>query len=105
VPVSFSGGFVIDPDSRDQPVIPPSFLGLSHEWPYVEEMSTQPKYMEMMNYLTSFGTGPLSVRVGGGSTDIQDFVPPDAVWDSLAALTKGTGARGRARGAPRGSGR
>lgn len=93
VPVSFSGGFVIDPDSRDQPVIPPSFLGLSHEWPYVEEMSTQPKYMEMMNYLTSFGTGPLSVRVGGGSTDIQDFVPPDAVWDSLAALTKGTGAK------------
>ncbi|GBF91995.1 hypothetical protein Rsub_04719 [Raphidocelis subcapitata] len=93
LPVSFSGEFAIDPDSRDQPVIPPSFLGISHEWPYAEEMSTQPKYMEMMNYLSSFGSGPINVRVGGGSTDIQDFVPPDAVWDSLAALNKGTGAK------------
>jgi hypothetical protein len=85
--------FTIDVDSRDQPAIPQSFLGLSHEWPYVEEMSSQPKYMEFMNYLTSFGSGPMVVRIGGGSTDIQDFVPSDAVWDSLAKLHKGTGAK------------
>jgi hypothetical protein len=74
-------------------VIPKSFLGLSHEWPHVEEMSTQPRYMDLVNYLTSFGGGPINVRVGGGSTDIQDFVPSSEVWDSLAALHKGTGAQ------------
>ncbi len=83
----------MDVDSRDQPVIPQSFMGLSHEWPYVEEMSTQPKYTDTLNYLTSFGNGPVNVRVGGGSTDIQNFVPPANVWDSLASLNKKTGAK------------
>jgi len=68
-------------------------MGISHEWPYVEEMSTQPRYMDVVKYLTSFGSGPLNVRVGGGSTDIQNFVPPPNVWDSLAKFSKETGAK------------
>lgn len=82
-PATTSATASIDVDSRDLPVIPQSFMGLSHEWPYVEEMATQPKYMDMLNYLTSFGSGPLSIRVGGGSTDIQNFVPAKAVraWE------------------------
>ncbi|KAI8467768.1 MAG: hypothetical protein J3K34DRAFT_480182 [Monoraphidium minutum] len=92
-PVAASATALIDVDSRALPVIPQSFLGLSHEWPYVEEMSTQPKYMDLLNYLASFGGGPVSVRVGGGSTDAQDFVPSPEVWQSLADLHRGTGSK------------
>lgn len=72
---TYSASFQIDVDSQDFPVIPKSFLGISHEWPNVEDMPRQPKYMELMKWLSSFGSGPLVVRIGGGSTDKQNFVP------------------------------
>lgn len=76
---SFTATAKINLDTLDLPKIPKSFLGLSHEWPYVEEMSTQPKYMDMLNYLSSFGGGPINIRIGGGSTDKQEFVPAPKV--------------------------
>jgi hypothetical protein len=92
-PVKFTSAVDIDVDRRDLPRIPQSFLGISHEWPYVEELSNQPSYMEILKLLSSYGGGPMIVRVGGGSSDLQTFVPGKNVWDSLNRLHKATGAK------------
>jgi hypothetical protein len=52
-----------------------------------------PAYTDLLNKLSSFGGGPIVVRVGGGSTDHQTIVPPAYVWDSLNRLHAATGAR------------
>lgn len=73
--------------------VPQSFMGISHEWPHVEEMADQPKYADMLKYLSSFGGGPLSIRIGGGSTDMLSTVPGPEVWSSLKRLHEATGAK------------
>lgn len=72
-------------------MIAQSFMGLSHEWPYIEEMSDIPQYVDIIKLLQSYGSGPLSLRIGGGSTDMQKTVPGPAVWDALSKLHKATG--------------
>lgn len=66
--------------------------GISHEYPYVEELSVIPSYVAAIRLLQSYGSGPLSVRVGGGSTDFQTVVTPEFVLKSLQKLHELTGA-------------
>jgi hypothetical protein len=81
---------VLDVDKLG-PIIPQSFMGFSHEWPYVEEMHDIPQYVDVIKLLQSYGSGPLSLRIGGGSTDMQKTVPGPAVWEALSKLHKATG--------------
>eukprot|EP00878_Enallax_costatus_P015471 GHUV01016205.1.p1 GENE.GHUV01016205.1~~GHUV01016205.1.p1 ORF type:complete len:352 (+),score=61.74 GHUV01016205.1:183-1238(+) len=71
--------------------IPQSFMGFSHEWPYVEELYDVPQYLSIIKMLQSFGSGPLVLRVGGGSTDKQVTVPEPRVWQALSKLHEATG--------------
>lgn len=77
----------------DQPLleIPQSFLGLSHEWTHVEEINNIPAYKDVINLLTSYGSGPMVMRVGGGSTDKQARVFPSYVYEALAQVHEETG--------------
>lgn len=87
---AFSSVHMLDVNQPGR-VIPQSFMGFSHEWPYVEELYTIPQYMEIIKLLQSYGSGPLVLRVGGGSTDKQDFVPGQQVWQALSKLNAATG--------------
>lgn len=90
MPASFSAVSVLDVDKLG-PIIPQSFMGMSHEWPYVEEMADIPQFTDVIKLLQSYGSGPLSLRIGGGSTDSQKTVPGPAVWEALSKLHKATG--------------
>jgi len=90
MPAAFSAVSVLDVD-KPGPIIPQSFMGFSHEWPNVEEMFDIPQYVDVIKFLQSYGSGPLSLRIGGGSTDLQKTVPGPAVWDALTKLHKATG--------------
>lgn len=72
--------------------IPQSFLGLSHEWTHVEELNNIPGYKDIINMLTQYGSGPMVIRVGGGSTDKQARVFPQYVYDALRQVYEDTGA-------------
>jgi hypothetical protein len=79
----------------DQPLlqIPQSFLGISHEWTHVEEINNIPGYKDIIRLLTSYGSGPLNIRIGGGSTDKQAYVFPQYVYDALRQVHEETGAQ------------
>jgi hypothetical protein len=77
----------------DQPLlqIPQSFLGISHEWTHVEEINNIPGYKDIIRLLTSYGSGPFNIRIGGGSTDKQAYVFPQYVYDALRQVHEETG--------------
>jgi hypothetical protein len=79
----------------DQPLlqIPQSFLGISHEWTHVEEINNIPGYKDIIRLLTSYGSGPFNIRIGGGSTDKQAYVFPQYVYDALRQVHEETGAQ------------
>jgi len=58
-------------------------MGISHEWTYIEELNNIPGYKDILKMLASYGSGPLIIRVGGGSTDRMNWVQPDYVYDAL----------------------
>lgn len=91
-PPSFNALVTLDP-STNYGVIPQSFMGISHEWPFVEELAARPEYIALVRKMGSFGNGPPIVRVGGGSTDKLTAVPPQKVWDALAKLYREADAR------------
>eukprot|EP00775_Hariotina_reticulata_P005367 gene5367-5602_t len=66
-------------------------MGFSHEWPYVEELHTIPQYTSIIKMLQSYGSGPLVLRIGGGSTDKLTTVPGQDVWHALSELHKDVG--------------
>jgi len=68
----------------------PSFLGISHEWVDVSEL-VDPEAIQLLKDLAAYGTGPLVLRVGGGSTDLQKQVPDGSVWDTLRQLNQEIG--------------
>lgn len=72
--------------------IPSSFLGMSHEWTNIEELNHGGSYLQLLKDLTAYGSGPLVVRVGGGSTDRLTTVPPQSTWVALKELHDATGA-------------
>jgi hypothetical protein len=72
-------------------VIPQNFMGFSHEWTHVEELYDIPQYPNILRLLASWGSGPIVLRVGGGSTDKLVTVPDAHVWESLRNLNLATG--------------
>lgn len=74
--------------------IPSSFLGISHEWTNVEELNHGGTYLQLLQDLTAYGSGPLILRVGGGSTDKRTEVLPQSTWVALKELHEATGERG-----------
>jgi hypothetical protein len=66
---------------------------LRAEWPYVEELWDIPQYVDVIKRLQSYGSGPLVLRVGGGSTDKLVTVPEPHVWEALSKLYRATGMR------------
>lgn len=72
-------------------VIPQSFLGVSHEWPFVEDLAYEESYIKLFKKLQSYGAGAPVLRVGGGSTDKLNIVPPSAVYSALTTLHRRTG--------------
>jgi hypothetical protein len=83
----------IDPLARTYPKIPQSFMGLSWEWTNLTDCLIQPRLPEMLNYLTSFGGGPLLIRIGGSSTDDANFTQPAEVFQAMTKIHYATGAR------------
>eukprot|EP00878_Enallax_costatus_P009834 GHUV01010268.1.p1 GENE.GHUV01010268.1~~GHUV01010268.1.p1 ORF type:complete len:631 (+),score=180.97 GHUV01010268.1:56-1948(+) len=81
--------------SMDQELlqIPQSFLGISHEWTHVEELNNIPGYKDILNMLTQYGSGPMIIRVGGGSTDKLTTIPPQYVYQALAQVYNEIGAQ------------
>jgi hypothetical protein len=59
----------------------------------VEDLPDIPGYADLLRQLAAPGGGPPVVRVGGGSTDLQRFVPDDRVWDALNRLHAATGVK------------
>jgi len=85
-PAKFNALVTLDPETT-YGRIPQSFLGISHEWPFVEELAARPEYIALVRKMGSaYGNGPPVVRVGGGSTDKLTAVPPQKVWDALNKL-------------------
>eukprot|EP00877_Chromochloris_zofingiensis_P014330 jgi/Chrzof1/9150/Cz03g37220.t1 len=72
-------------------MIPDSFLGVSHEWLAVEELVNRREYLQVLKDLSNYGAGPQILRIGGGSTDLQRFVPNATVWKALTTLHKEAG--------------
>lgn len=81
----------LEPQQTVGSSIPSSFLGISHEWTNVEELNQGGTYLQLLKDLTAYGSGPLVVRVGGGSTDLLTHVPPESTWRSLKQLHDATG--------------
>jgi hypothetical protein len=68
-------------------------MGISHEWNHVEAMNTAPGYKEALKLLSSYGTGPFIIRVGGGSTDNTKELLPYGTYTALRQVYRETGAR------------
>jgi hypothetical protein len=57
------------------PAIPPTFMGLSHEWGLAQDLTGSAAsgrndiYRQLLRNLTSYGSGPVILRIGGNSTD------------------------------------
>lgn len=91
-PALFNAVVTLDP-STNYGTIPQSFMGISHEWPFVEELAARPEYIALVRKMGSqYGNGPAVVRIGGGSTDKLTSVPPQRVWDALNKLHRESGA-------------
>lgn len=73
--------------------IPQSFLGLSEEWTAIDLFGATAEYIKILKDLTQYGTGPLIIRVGGGSTDSMTTCPPASTYQSMAALNSNMGAK------------
>ncbi|GBF89859.1 hypothetical protein Rsub_02563 [Raphidocelis subcapitata] len=71
-------------------IVPPSFLGISHEWNDVDEL-VEPEAWQLLKDLQAYGTGPLVLRIGGGSTDLLKTIPDWRVWDTLRRLHNESG--------------
>ena len=62
--------------------IPAGFLGFSHEWGQAQllmgdpTIGTNPIYRQLLENLMAYGGGPISIRVGGNTTDSTAL--PDA---------------------------
>jgi hypothetical protein len=71
----------IDP-TQPGSAIPAGFLGFSHEWGQAQllmgdpAIGTNPIYRQLLENLMAYGGGPISIRVGGNTTDTTAL--PDA---------------------------
>jgi hypothetical protein len=90
---------VIDPTQAGN-AVPPGYIGFSHEWGQAQllmgdpAIGTNPIYRQLLDNLTAYGGGPISIRVGGNSTDTTAL--PDAstvrpfaqLFEDLSSPTK-----------------
>jgi hypothetical protein len=64
----------IDP-TQPGSAIPPGYIGFSHEWGQAQllmgdpAIGTNPIYRQLLENLMAYGGGPISIRVGGNTTD------------------------------------
>ena len=71
----------IDPTQPGN-AVPAGFIGFSHEWGQAQllmgdpAIGTNPIYRQLLENLMAYGGGPISIRVGGNSTDTTAL--PDA---------------------------
>ena len=73
--------------------IPPSFLGISQEWSQLGKLTESEAMVRLLGQLAAYDTGPLVLRVGGSSADIQTWVPQAEVWQGLSRLYREIGMR------------
>jgi hypothetical protein len=73
--------------------IPAGFLGFSHEWGQAQllmgdpAIGTNPIYRQLLDNLTAYGGGPISLRIGGNTTD-STALPDASTVSPFAALFK-----------------
>ncbi|MEH6388929.1 glycosyl hydrolase family 79 C-terminal domain-containing protein [Pseudomonas profundi] len=88
----------IDPEQTG-PRIPEGFLGLSHEWGQAQMMmgdpaiGTNPIYRQLLTNLIERSGSPLSLRIGGSSTDRTGEPAPNTVTP-MAQLARDLNAAG-----------
>jgi len=64
--------------------VPLGFMGLSHEPMSLAGYYCQdPVYQQLLQTLTSYNTGPFSLRWGGNAQDIETSLFPDTVWEGM----------------------
>jgi hypothetical protein len=83
--------------SAPGPVIPADFMGLSHEWDafYMIDKSNagvNPIYRQLLTNLSSYGSAPVNVRIGGVSTDTSGE-PTATTTQALAEVAKTMGVK------------
>ncbi|MGJ8643186.1 MAG: glycosyl hydrolase family 79 C-terminal domain-containing protein [Luteolibacter sp.] len=75
--------------SKPGNTIPSDFMGLSREWrhfPFVNDGKSDkvhPKYLQLIQNLSSFEGQYLSFRIGGATADKSRSVPDEGRWDQL----------------------
>jgi hypothetical protein len=77
--------------------IPATFMGLSHEWDalyMIDKAGTgiSPIYRQMLTNLSSYGSGPMNVRIGGASTD-SSGEPTSTTVRPFAEVAKAMGVK------------
>jgi len=77
--------------------IPATFMGFSHEWGGQIELMGQPGhtnqiYRQLLKNLTSHGSGPIMIRMGGNSAD-SSGQPTSATVPPMAQLANDIGAK------------
>lgn len=76
--------------------IPPTFMGLSHEWGTAQTMmgdsttGVDDIYRQLLRNLTAYGSGPIVLRIGGNSTDMSGE-PTSTITQPLAELATDLG--------------
>lgn len=91
---------VVDP-THPGTAIAPGYIGFSHEWGQaqllmgVPSVGTNPIYRQLLANLSAYGGGPVSIRVGGNSTDTTgeptaNTIPPFAqLYQDMSSPTSG----------------
>ena len=78
--------------------IPPTFMGLSHEWGLAQDLMGSAAsgrnniYRQLLRNLTSYGSGPVILRIGGNSTDYTGE-PKPGMLQPFADLANEMGVR------------
>ena len=81
---------VIDPTQPGNAVAP-GYIGFSHEWGQAQllmgdpAIGINPIYRQLLDNLTAYGGGPISIRVGGNTTDTT-ALPDASTVSPFAAL-------------------
>ena len=80
---------------RDGAKISPTFMGLSQEWGYAQQIAGDEQtgvnetYRQLLRNLTSYGSGPLIIRVGGYTVEATKY-PTETTVRPLAELAGAT---------------
>ena len=82
--------------TKPGPAIPKAFMGFSHEWSRLPApdggpaAQVHPAYVRLLEQLSAFNDGALSIRIGGNSADGMGSVPEDDRWRQYGEVFKAT---------------